>query len=167
MQQQLALRADRPLVLTYVVVTGLGFGFGFGATFTVFAYFEPLLSETAGLAATGMTYDLFIFGVGTVFGNLAGGALSDRNGTTSDIRTALSGLIVSFNAIAVTAHQPPGMVVTVCGWGVFEFLVSPAVRAHSVDLATHLDAQKAAQWTQYRRIQRRDRPRIVGRRHSR
>jgi len=140
-RQQLTLFTDRPLALTYVVT-----GLGFGATFAVFTFLEPLLSGRAGYTSTGITLILFVFGAATVIGNLAGGALSDRIGTMPVIRIALSGLAVSFIAVLITSNHPTGIAVTVFVWGVFAFLISPAVQTHSVALASHRGpgAQKAA-----------------------
>ncbi|GAF46549.1 MFS transporter [Rhodococcus wratislaviensis] len=140
-REQLALLTDRPLALTYVVT-----GLGFGSTFAVFTYLEPLLSEHAGYTATGITLTLLLFGVATVIGNLTGGAISDRIGTTPVIRIALTGLTASFIAVLLTSTHPTGIAVTVFAWGVFAFLISPAVQTHSVALAAHRGpgAQKAA-----------------------
>ncbi|WP_213571023.1 MFS transporter [Rhodococcus sp. USK13] len=140
-RKQLTLLTDRPLALTYVVT-----GLGFGATFAVFTYLEPLLGEHAGYTVTGITLTLFLFGAATVLGNLTGGALSDRIGTTPVIRIALTGLAASFIAILLISTHPTGLAVTVFAWGVFAFLISPAVQTHSVALAAHRGegAQKAA-----------------------
>ncbi|MBS3694145.1 MFS transporter [Rhodococcus qingshengii] len=131
LREQFSLLADRPIAMTYVVT-----GLGFGATFAVFTYLEPLLSEHAGYTATGVTLALFLFGAATVIGNLAGGALADRFGTVHVIRIALAGLLVSFVGILITNANPVGIAITITVWGVFAFLISPPVQTHAVTLAT-------------------------------
>ncbi|AQA05918.1 hypothetical protein BVC93_30125 [Mycobacterium sp. MS1601] len=139
--EQLALLVDKHLVSTYVVT-----GLGFGATFAVFTFLEPLLSEHAGYTSGGVTAILFLFGIATVIGNLVGGALSDRIGTTLVIRIALGGLAVSFVLVYLTAHSALGIAISIFIWGVFAFLISPPVQTHSVSLASDrgAGAEKAA-----------------------
>ncbi|PWJ55175.1 MFS transporter, DHA1 family, inner membrane transport protein [Quadrisphaera granulorum] len=138
---QLALLRDRPLALTYVVT-----GLGFGATFAVFTYLEPLLSEGAGYNATGVTILLLLFGAATVVGNLAGGALADRRGTGPVIHVALVGLAVCFTGVLLSATSAVAIAITVAVWGVFAFLISPPLQAHAVALARGrgAGAEKAA-----------------------
>ncbi|MER6170383.1 MFS transporter [Streptosporangium sp. NPDC001681] len=140
-RDQLALLADRPLAFTYVVT-----GLGFGATFAVFTFLEPLLSEHAGYTTAGVTGILFLFGGATVIGNLAGGAFSDRLGTVRVIHIALAGLAVSFVAVYLTSSSAVGIAIAVFVWGIFAFLISPAVQTHSVSLAgpQGAGAEKAA-----------------------
>src|SRR5437868_7854621 len=131
LREQLSLLAHRPLALTYAVTA-----LGFGATFAVFTYLEPLLTGHAGYSSTGVTWVLVLFGAATVIGNLAGGHLSDRHGTVFVIRTALTGLVVSLAALLVTPDHPILVAVNVAVWGVFAFLISPAVQTHAVTIAS-------------------------------
>jgi len=141
LREQFALLKDRPVAMTYLVP-----GLGFGATFAVFTYLEPLLTEHAGYTATGVTLALFLFGGATVIGNLAGGALADRLGTIRVIRVALLGLIASFIGVLITSSNTAGIAITVAVWGVFAFLISPPVQTHAVALASTRGpgAEKAA-----------------------
>ncbi|GEB96294.1 MFS transporter [Microbacterium lacticum] len=141
LREQLSLLRDRPIAMTYLVT-----GLGFGATFAVFTYLEPLLTGDAGYTATGVTLALFLFGGATVIGNLAGGALADRLGTTRVIRIALIGLIVSFIGVLATSSSTVGIAIVIAVWGVFAFLISPPVQTHAVALASGRGpgAEKAA-----------------------
>ncbi|MEU2970132.1 MFS transporter [Streptomyces ardesiacus] len=131
LREQLALLSHRSLALTYSVTA-----LGFGATFAVFTYLEPLLTKHAGYTTTGVTWVLVIFGAATVAGNLTGGRLTDHRGAVFAIRTALAGLIVSLAALMVTQEHPVLAAVNIAAWGVFAFLISPAVQTHAVALAS-------------------------------
>ncbi|MEM9551711.1 MAG: MFS transporter [Pseudomonadota bacterium] len=58
-----------------------------GAIYVIYTYLAPLLSGTMSYDRNGITLALLAFGLGAVVGNLAGGRMSDRIGTT---RTLLS-----------------------------------------------------------------------------
>ncbi|MFE9067941.1 MFS transporter [Streptomyces violaceusniger] len=131
LREQLALLAHRPLALTYIVTA-----LGFGATFAVFTYLEPLLTRHAGYTAQAVTWILVLFGAATVAGNLVGGRLTDRRGAVLTIRVALTGLIVSLVALLATQGHSVAVVVNIAVWGVFAFLISPAVQTHAVALAS-------------------------------
>ncbi|MER5326277.1 MFS transporter [Streptosporangium roseum] len=141
LREQVALLAHRPLALTYAVTA-----LGFGATFAVFTYLEPLLSRHAGYTPSKITGVLVLFGAATVAGNLLGGRLTDHRGAKFTIRTALIGLTISLTALLVTQNHPVAVAVNIAVWGVFAFLISPAVQTHAVDLASAYGpgAQKAA-----------------------
>ncbi|MEL6619421.1 MAG: MFS transporter [Pseudomonadota bacterium] len=51
-----------------------------GATYVLYTYIAPLLSETMGYGRDGVTAVLVIFGIGAVIGNILGGILADRIG---------------------------------------------------------------------------------------
>ncbi|MFY0515628.1 MFS transporter [Streptomyces anulatus] len=131
LREQFALLTDRPLALTYGVTA-----LGFGATFAVFTYLEPLLAEHAGYTPGAITWILVLFGAATVAGNLLGGRLTDRLGAVTVIRVALAGLVASLAALLLTQNHPVAVAVNIAAWGVFAFLISPAVQTHAVSLAS-------------------------------
>ena len=51
-----------------------------GATYVMFTYIAPLLSQTMGFGRDGITLMLTMFGIGGVSGNILGGFLADRFG---------------------------------------------------------------------------------------
>lgn len=51
-----------------------------GASYVLFTYIAPLLTETMGFGRNGVTLILFMFGLGGVGGNILGGHLADRFG---------------------------------------------------------------------------------------
>lgn len=131
LREQLALLAHRPLALTYGVTA-----LGFGATFAVFTYLEPLLAKHAGYTPGAITWILVLFGAATVAGNLLGGRLTDRLGAVAVIRVALAGLAASLAALLLRQNHPIAVTVNIAAWGVFAFLISPAVQTHAVSLAS-------------------------------
>ena len=63
--------------------------------FTLFTYIAPLLRDVTGISPEGVTWTLFLIGIGLTVGNLIGGKLADwRLGTT---------LAIVFAAIALTS----------------------------------------------------------------
>jgi len=63
--------------------------------FTLFTYIAPLLRDVTGISPEGVTWTLFLIGVGLTVGNLIGGKLADwRLGTA---------LVAIFAAIALTS----------------------------------------------------------------
>jgi len=52
---------------------------GFGALFSAYSYITPMLTDTAGYAASDVTVLLALFGVGATAGNLLGGRLADHH----------------------------------------------------------------------------------------
>ena len=141
LKDELRLLGYRPLALTYAVTA-----LGFGATFSVFTFLDPLLKDGAGFSTSAVTWVLVIFGAGTVAGNLLGGRLTDSRGAQWTVRVALVGLAVSLAAVLLTQGSQPAIVVNIGVWGVFAFLISPAVQSHAVALAGEIGvgAEKAA-----------------------
>lgn len=68
------LRSPTMLIATLFTATFMT------AVFALYTFFAPLLSEGMGFGRGGITLTLFLFGIGAVIGNLAGGVLSDRLG---------------------------------------------------------------------------------------
>ena len=101
------------------------FTFSFvGATYVVFTYLTPLLTETMGFGRNQMTVVLLVYGAGAVAGNLFGGWMTDRVGP---FRTLL---ILSMSQVAYNSCfsllPMPGVLVFVLvflwssfGWSFF------------------------------------------------
>ncbi|MEV5317466.1 MFS transporter [Streptomyces sp. NPDC052687] len=67
---------------------------GFGALFAAYSYITPMLTDSAGYAATSVTFLLALFGVGATIGNLLGGRLADHA-----MRATLFGGLLSLAAV--------------------------------------------------------------------
>ncbi len=90
-----------------------------GASYVLFTYIAPLLSETMGFGRDGVTFILMMFGVGGVGGNILGGVLADRFGW----RRTLTGLCVAqmllmplFSLLPIPSVLLAGLAVV---WAVF------------------------------------------------
>ncbi|MEW9918894.1 MFS transporter [Marimonas sp. MJW-29] len=62
-----------------------------GATYVLYTYIAPLLSQTMGYGRDGIAFILLVFGCGAVCGNMLGGYLADRFGW----RVTLAGLCLT------------------------------------------------------------------------
>jgi predicted MFS family arabinose efflux permease len=132
--------ARRPDVLgalgiTVLVLTG---------AFTVYTYLAPFLAESAGLTGDAVAMVLFLFGFGCTVGNLASGAAADRFGPQRVLFFVVTGLIVVFSVLSLTAaFLPPAsarwVIVPAVGlWGLLGFAFPAAQQARLVSFAPRL-----------------------------
>ncbi len=115
----LAEMAGRPMVLVgLVAVVAIA-----GGHFAGFTYIRPILESDAQLPATLVAIVLLAFGIANFAGNLAGGAIVDRN-----LRLGLggTGVLLGLSALAIWAFgsQPVTAIVCVAIWG-FAFGAAP------------------------------------------
>ncbi|MGY1740664.1 MULTISPECIES: MFS transporter [unclassified Blastococcus] len=99
---------------------------GFAATFAVYSYVSPILTDLAGLPAGWVTPALAAFGVGTTAGTLLGGRFGDRLGfplVTGGL-VLLAGVLVLF---ALVGRTPVGAVVLLVVFGAVAFAMGPVV----------------------------------------
>ncbi|WP_406736598.1 MFS transporter [Thioclava sp. GXIMD4215] len=127
---QLKLLGRPRLLAMYLVTT-----FGFGASFVVFTYLTPLMTEVTGVSETTVSLALVAFGVATFLGNLLGGWTSDTLGTERALTIKITGLIVSLIALPFTAPVPVLMFINLFVWGIFTFAISPIVQSGVVTIA--------------------------------
>jgi predicted MFS family arabinose efflux permease len=91
------------------------------AIYVPYTYLAPLLSETMGFEARGITAALLVFGLGAVAGNLLGGRLSDRVGARRTL-LGLALLQIALTPLLSTLPLPaPALfalvfVWSLCGW---------------------------------------------------
>ncbi len=97
------------------------------AMFALFTYIAPILRDVTGVSPQGVTWTLFLIGLGLTVGNLLGGRLADwRLGTS---------LALSFGAIAITsalfsissASLVPAEI-TLFVWALVTFAAVPALQ---------------------------------------
>lgn len=139
MLTQLRLLGRPRLLAMYLVTT-----FGFGASFVVFTYLTPLMTQVTGVSETTVSLALVAFGVATFLGNLMGGLASDRLGSERALRVVLIGLIAALAGLLVTATMPVAMFVNLFIWGMFTFSISPIVQSGVVKIA-HQEAPDAVE----------------------
>ncbi|WP_137701202.1 MFS transporter [Marimonas lutisalis] len=101
------------------------FTFSFvGATYVIFTFLTPLLTETMGFGRNQMTLILLVYGSGAVVGNLMGGWLTDRIGPFRTL-LILSSSHVIWNTSFSTLPMPVAMVFALVflwstfGWSFF------------------------------------------------
>ncbi|MFT0891235.1 MFS transporter [Pseudochelatococcus sp. G4_1912] len=70
---ELAAFVDRGVLLAMAITV-----LGPAAFFTSLTYIAPMMREVAGFDESGVTFTLFLFGLGLFIGNLVGGRLADR-----------------------------------------------------------------------------------------
>ncbi len=105
--------------------------------FTVFTYVAPLLNQVTHVSPRGVTYTLFLIGIGLTIGNWVGGKLADwRITTTLALVFAASTLILA--ALTSTAHYLVAAEVTLALWAVCAFASIPALQINLVNLGKAL-----------------------------
>ncbi|MFT5532886.1 MAG: DHA1 family inner membrane transport protein [Candidatus Paceibacteria bacterium] len=69
------------------------------AMFALFTYIAPLLGEVTGVSPTGVTWTLFLIGLGLTIGNYIGGRLADWR-----LSTALAGIFTAMALASAAIH---------------------------------------------------------------
>ncbi|AUX71679.1 MFS transporter [Erwinia pyrifoliae] len=101
------------------------------AMFSLFSYVAPLLLQVTGISQRGVSWTLFLMGIGLTVGNLLGGKLADWKISFS--------LILSFSLIAVfsllfswTSHSFWPAELTLFLWAMAVFSMMPALQINVV-----------------------------------
>ncbi|NYH55497.1 DHA1 family inner membrane transport protein [Nocardiopsis arvandica] len=97
--------------------------FGFAGVFAVYSYVSPMMTELAGMSASGVPIVLALFGTGMTLGSLVIGPLADR-ALRPTIYGALASLAVVLVVFTVTVHNPWTAAVTVLVLGAVGFGVA-------------------------------------------
>lgn len=106
-----------------------------GAIYIPFTYFQPLLSETMGFGRDGISLALFVFGLGSVAGNILGGVMADRIGsirTLAILCLAQTVIMPVFSALPLPVWQLYALVFI---WPVFGFSFMAAQQLRLLYLA--------------------------------
>jgi MFS transporter, DHA1 family, inner membrane transport protein len=127
---QLSLLGNRRLATMYLLTA-----VGFGATFVVFTFLSPLLTDITGVPQETVNIALLLFGGATVAGNLAGGMLSDVVGTRRAMMILLCGLIASFVFFRLAIHDEIAIFVAIMLFGLFAFAIPTVMQAGVVATA--------------------------------
>jgi MFS transporter, DHA1 family, inner membrane transport protein len=107
---------------------------GFAATFSVYSYVSPILTDLAGIPEAWVTPVLGLFGVGTTAGTLLGGRLGDRWGF-GFVAAGLAGVGVVLVAFAFLARVPVAAVGLLVLFGALAFALGPVVQNGVIEAA--------------------------------
>lgn len=100
---------------------------GFAATFAVYSYVSPILTDLAGISEHGVTPVLALFGVGTTIGTLLGGRLGDRFGF-GFVAVGMIAVAVVLAAFSFVAENAIAAVVLLVLFGMVGFAMGPVVQ---------------------------------------
>jgi DHA1 family inner membrane transport protein len=107
---------------------------GFSATFAVYSYVSPILTDLGGIPSAWVTPVLALFGLGTTVGTLAGGRLGDRYGF-SFVAVGLVSVSAVLVAFAFLARTPVVAVALLVLFGTLAFALGPVVQSKVIDAA--------------------------------
>jgi MFS transporter, DHA1 family, inner membrane transport protein len=97
------------------------------ALFATFTYIAPLLRDVTGVSPRGVTWTLFLIGIGLTVGNLLGGKLADwRLGTT--LAGAFAAIALSSVVLSVASRYTLPAEITLFVWATLAFAAVPALQ---------------------------------------
>jgi DHA1 family inner membrane transport protein len=98
-----------------------------GAMFALFTYVAPILRDVTGVSPRGVTWTLFLIGLGLTVGNLVGGRLADwRLGTSLALSFAAIALTSAIFSVSSRALIPAE--ITLFLWALVTFAAVPALQ---------------------------------------
>jgi DHA1 family inner membrane transport protein len=101
--------------------------------FTFFTYVAPFLNDLTGVSPRGVTYTLFVVGLGMTFGNVLGGRLADWRLEFALVFAFLA-TGVSLLGIALAAHDVIAMEALLFVWAALVFVGCSALQINAVIL---------------------------------
>ncbi|HEX2073744.1 MAG TPA: MFS transporter [Geodermatophilus sp.] len=107
---------------------------GFAATFAVYSYVSPILTDLGGIPSAWVTPVLALFGVGTTVGTLLGGRLGDRYGF-SFVVVGLLATAAVLVAFALLARTTVVAIVLLVLFGMIAFAMGPVVQNGVIEAA--------------------------------
>ena len=108
---------------------------GFAATFAVYSYVAPILTDLAGFSPGGVTPVLALFGVGTTVGTLLGGRLGSRF-DFGFVALGMLGVAVVLAVFAFSARNAVAAVVLLVLFGTLGFAMGPIVLNGVIEAAS-------------------------------
>ncbi|MFI9721370.1 Cmx/CmrA family chloramphenicol efflux MFS transporter [Streptomyces sp. NPDC052396] len=105
-----------------------------GATFCLFSYLAPLLTDTAGLSEGWVPMVLALFGVGALIGTTVGGRIADAR-LMGTIYGGIAASATVLALLALTAHYAVAAVLVAVLLGVTAFTTAPALNARMFNVA--------------------------------
>ena len=108
---------------------------GFAATFAVYSYVAPILTDLAGFSPGSVTPVLALFGVGTTVGTLLGGRLGSRF-DFGFVALGMLGVAVVLAVFAFSARNAVAAVVLLVLFGTLGFAMGPIVLNGVIEAAS-------------------------------
>ncbi|WP_016906502.1 Cmx/CmrA family chloramphenicol efflux MFS transporter [Streptomyces xiaopingdaonensis] len=105
------------------------------ATFALFSYLAPLLTEVSGLDEDGVPTVLVLFGIGSLVGTLLGGRTADSH-LFGTMYAGITATAATLALLAVLAPSTYGAVALTLVLGVAAFTTGPAFNARIFDVAS-------------------------------
>ena len=101
-----------------------------GAIYVLYTYLAPLLEASQGFGRDGVALALLVFGVGAIAGNLLGGALADRIGSSRTLALACLAQALTLWPFSLLPLSVPALLLltlawSTCGWS---FMVAQQTR---------------------------------------
>lgn len=122
--------------LTPRVWLALGVTVIFSASmFAMFTYIAPVLNRVTHVSPRGVTYTLFLIGLGLTLGNFAGGRLADWR-VFSTLAGVFAAMAVILALLTLTAHHLVPAEITLFAWAVAAFAGVPALQINLVNLGS-------------------------------
>lgn len=104
---------SRPVVVATIAVSFLHYA----AVFIVFAYLAPIVTAGRAFGALGVPWLLFVFGCGTIAGNLLGGWAADRWGRMRVITISLALLVPILALFPLACRSATAASILAFAWG--------------------------------------------------
>jgi DHA1 family inner membrane transport protein len=121
----------QPAILAMMSVTILGFG----ASFAVFTFITPILTNISGFSSHGASLLLIVFGMATLIGNHLGGRLTVAMGWAAALHRMLVLLSVTLIFLLVALPYQYPMVIVLFFWGLLAFGISPGCQTGMLNTA--------------------------------
>jgi DHA1 family inner membrane transport protein len=103
--------------------------------FAMFTYIAPVLNDVTHVSPRGVTYTLFLIGVGLTLGNILGGRMADWR-VTATLAFVFVGMAVVLGLLTVTARHLIPAEVTLFIWAVCAFAGVPALQINVVNFGS-------------------------------
>jgi DHA1 family inner membrane transport protein len=102
--------------------------------FAMFTYIAPILNDVTHISPRGVSYTLFVIGIGLTIGNIIGGKLADwRLGAT--LMATFFGMAVVLALFALDAQRMIPTEITLFVWATIGFIGVPALQINVVNFA--------------------------------
>jgi len=104
------------------------------SVFAMFTYIAPILNDVTHISPRGVSYTLFVIGIGLTIGNIIGGKLADwRLGAT--LMATFLGMAVILALFALDAQRMIPTEITLFIWATVGFIGVPALQINVVNFA--------------------------------